>query len=212
MTHRLPQTVATDRGRGVAAGSGLGKVDETSGPTKDVRGNALTRNYVIAMAKNAVLERYAEPAMLVTRARTWRSERTEHVYTETNEYQAGTWNHARRDYRRRWRSFWPTKKQRLQAPEQARRRRIRVRRCRASARHRGPPGSLIRSLSLRPACGQMDPGVQEGSLRPDGNIDVVHGLHIARASAAKSSTIRSGWCGESPNGRRRRSMNAVRIP
>ena len=34
--------------------------------------------------------------MLVARARTWRSEQTEHVYTETNEYQAGTWNHARR--------------------------------------------------------------------------------------------------------------------
>ena len=49
-------------------------------------------DYVIAMAKNAVLERYAEPAMLVARARTWRSEQTEHVYTETNEYQAGTWN------------------------------------------------------------------------------------------------------------------------
>ena len=43
-----------------------------------------------------MLERYAEPAMLVARARTWRSEQTEHVYTETNEYQAGTWNHARR--------------------------------------------------------------------------------------------------------------------
>ena len=53
-------------------------------------------DYVIAMAKNAVLERYAEPAMLVARARTWRSEQTEHVYTETDEYQAGTWNHARR--------------------------------------------------------------------------------------------------------------------
>ena len=51
---------------------------------------------MIAMAKNAVLERYAEPAMLVARARTWRSEQTEHVYTETDEYQAGTWNHARR--------------------------------------------------------------------------------------------------------------------
>ena len=53
-------------------------------------------DYVLAMAKNAVLKRYAEPAMLVARARTWRSEQTEHVYTETNEYQAGTWNHARR--------------------------------------------------------------------------------------------------------------------
>ena len=31
-------------------------------------------DYVLAMAKNAVLKRYAEPAMLVARARTWRSE------------------------------------------------------------------------------------------------------------------------------------------
>ena len=53
-------------------------------------------DYVVAMAKNAVLERHAGPAMLVARARTWRSEQTEHVYTETDEYQAGTWNHARR--------------------------------------------------------------------------------------------------------------------
>ena len=53
-------------------------------------------DYVVAMAKNAVLERYAEPAMLVARARTWRSEQTAHVYVVTNEYQAGTWNHARR--------------------------------------------------------------------------------------------------------------------
>ena len=48
------------------------------------------------MAKNAVLERHAEPAMLVARARSWCSEQTEHVYTDTDEYQAGTWNHARR--------------------------------------------------------------------------------------------------------------------
>ncbi len=53
-------------------------------------------DYVVAMAKNAVLLRHAEPAMLVARARTWRSEQTEHVYTETDEYQAGKWNHARR--------------------------------------------------------------------------------------------------------------------
>ena len=52
--------------------------------------------YVVAMAKNAVLERHAEPAMLVARARSWCSEQTEHVYTDTDEYQAGTWNHARR--------------------------------------------------------------------------------------------------------------------
>ena len=34
--------------------------------------------------------------MLVSRARSWCSEQTEHVYTDTDEYQAGTWNHARR--------------------------------------------------------------------------------------------------------------------
>ena len=53
-------------------------------------------DYVVAMAKNAVLLRHAEPAMLVARARSWRSEQTEHVYTETDEYQAGKWSHARR--------------------------------------------------------------------------------------------------------------------
>ena len=52
--------------------------------------------YVVAMAKNAVLERHAEPAMLVARARSWCSEQTEHVYTDTDEYRAGTWKHARR--------------------------------------------------------------------------------------------------------------------
>ena len=34
----------------------------------------------------------------------------------------------------------------------------------------------------------------------------------AAASSAKSATIRSGWCGVSPNGRLRRSMKAVRMP
>ena len=53
-------------------------------------------DYVVAMAKNAVLLRHAEPAMLVARARTWRSDQTEHVYTETDEYRAGKWSHARR--------------------------------------------------------------------------------------------------------------------
>ena len=53
-------------------------------------------DYVVAMAKNAVLERHAEPAMLVARARSWCSEQTEHVYTDTDEYRAGTWKHARR--------------------------------------------------------------------------------------------------------------------
>ena len=53
-------------------------------------------DYVVAMAKNAVLERHAEPAMLVARARSWRSEQTEHVYTETDDYRAGKWSHARR--------------------------------------------------------------------------------------------------------------------
>ena len=43
---------------------------------------------------NAVLDRHAEPALLVSRARSWCSEQTEHVYTDTDEYQAGTWNRA----------------------------------------------------------------------------------------------------------------------
>ncbi len=34
--------------------------------------------------------------MLVAQARSWRSEQTEHVYAETDEYQAGKWSHARR--------------------------------------------------------------------------------------------------------------------
>ena len=34
--------------------------------------------------------------MLVARARSWCSEQTEHVYTDTDEYQAGKWSHARR--------------------------------------------------------------------------------------------------------------------
>ena len=38
-------------------------------------------------------------------------------------------------------------------------------------------------------------------------------LHASvAASSAKSATTRSGWCGVSPNGRLRRSMNAVRMP
>ena len=52
-------------------------------------------DYVVAMAKNAVLLRKAEPAMLVAQARSWCSEQTEHVYTDT-DYAAGTWSHPRR--------------------------------------------------------------------------------------------------------------------
>ena len=39
-------------------------------------------DYVVAMASNAVLLRHAEPAMLVARARSERSEQTEHLYME----------------------------------------------------------------------------------------------------------------------------------
>ena len=43
----------------------------------------------------------------------------------------------------------------------------------------------------------------------------VPGDHVQSAypaSSAKSATMRSGWCGVSPNGRLRRSMKAVRMP
>ena len=52
-------------------------------------------NYVVAMAKNAVLQRHAEPAMEVARAQSAESDRTEHVYADTR-YAAGTWGHERR--------------------------------------------------------------------------------------------------------------------
>jgi hypothetical protein len=52
-------------------------------------------DYVVAMAKNAVLTRCAEPAMVDARARSEASGQTEHVYTEVR-YAAGTWAHARR--------------------------------------------------------------------------------------------------------------------
>ena len=52
-------------------------------------------DYVVAMASNAVLLRHAEPAMLVARARSERSEQTEHLYMDT-DYAAGTWSAARR--------------------------------------------------------------------------------------------------------------------
>ena len=52
-------------------------------------------DYGVAMAKNAVLKRHAEPAMLVARARSWRSDQTEHLYTDT-DYAAGKWSHTRR--------------------------------------------------------------------------------------------------------------------
>ena len=45
-------------------------------------------DYVVAMASNAVLLRHAEPAMLVARARSERSEQTEHLYMDT-DYAAG---------------------------------------------------------------------------------------------------------------------------
>ena len=52
-------------------------------------------DYVVAMAKNAVLRRHAEPALLVAQAQSAASGQTAHVYTDT-QYQAGTWGHARR--------------------------------------------------------------------------------------------------------------------
>ena len=52
-------------------------------------------DYVVAMAKNAVLVRHAEPAMEVARAQSEESGKTAHVYTDTR-YAAGTWAGARR--------------------------------------------------------------------------------------------------------------------
>ncbi len=52
-------------------------------------------DYVVAMGKNAVLQRHAEPAMAVARAQSEASGRTEHVYTDTR-YAARTWSRERR--------------------------------------------------------------------------------------------------------------------
>lgn len=52
-------------------------------------------DYVVAMAENAVLTRWAEPAMVAARALSDASGQTEHVYTEAS-YAAGTWPHERR--------------------------------------------------------------------------------------------------------------------
>ena len=52
-------------------------------------------DYVVAMSKNAVLQRHAESAMAVARAQSEVSGLTEHVYTDAR-YAAGTWGHERR--------------------------------------------------------------------------------------------------------------------
>ena len=51
--------------------------------------------YVVAMAKNAVLKRKAKPAMRHARSLSRHSDATEHVYAEAN-YAAQTWPHQRR--------------------------------------------------------------------------------------------------------------------
>ena len=51
--------------------------------------------YVVAMAKNAVLQRHAQRAMGQARWLSQQSRQTEHVYGETR-YAAGTWSHQRR--------------------------------------------------------------------------------------------------------------------
>jgi Transposase DDE domain group 1 len=51
--------------------------------------------YVVAMAKNAVLKRKAKPAMRQARKLSGRSGETEHVYGEAH-YTAGSWPHQRR--------------------------------------------------------------------------------------------------------------------
>jgi hypothetical protein len=52
-------------------------------------------DYVVAMAKNAVLKRRAKRAMRQARKLSRKTGQTEHVYAET-WYAAGTWSHARR--------------------------------------------------------------------------------------------------------------------
>ena len=52
-------------------------------------------DYVVAMAKNAVLQRHAESAMQVARAQSEVRGETAHVYTDTR-YAARTWDHERR--------------------------------------------------------------------------------------------------------------------
>ena len=52
-------------------------------------------DYVVAMGENAVLTRFAAPAMVEARARSEASGQTEHVYTEAR-YAAKTWPHERR--------------------------------------------------------------------------------------------------------------------
>ena len=53
------------------------------------------RDYVVAMAKNAVLTRAAEPAMTTARAQSAASGQTEHVYTDVS-YAAASWAAPRR--------------------------------------------------------------------------------------------------------------------
>jgi hypothetical protein len=52
-------------------------------------------DYVVAMAKNAVLKRAAEPAMTAARAQSAVSGQTEHVYTDVS-YAAASWGSPRR--------------------------------------------------------------------------------------------------------------------
>ena len=52
-------------------------------------------DYVVAMAKNAVLKRAAEPAMTTARAQSAASGQTEHVYTDVS-YAAASWDAPRR--------------------------------------------------------------------------------------------------------------------
>ena len=52
-------------------------------------------DYVVAMAENKVLARFAEPAMVQARTLSEASGQTAHVYTDAR-YAAGTWAHERR--------------------------------------------------------------------------------------------------------------------
>ncbi len=52
-------------------------------------------DYVVAMAENKVLTRFAEPTMVEARTQSEAGGQTEHVHTEAR-YAAGTWRHERR--------------------------------------------------------------------------------------------------------------------
>ena len=97
-------------------------------------------DYVVAMAKNSVLVRDAEPAMAVARGQSEASGQTEHVYTDV-QYAAGTW--ARR-------AAWSSKPRSSSSPA-ARRRTTRASSSPICGRRRGSftSGSTVPAVTSR---------------------------------------------------------------